>query len=74
MGLFLQGLGKEKVLELLQSKNDAFRYRFLEFLEPLIEKNVLEEFKHIDDLKQEDIKKFFLFIVDIVLQSIQKVD
>ena len=71
MLLFLQGLGQEKVLQLLQSNSDAFRYRFLELLEPLLEKEVLEEFKNLQELEKEDIKEFLLYIINIILKSVQ---
>ena len=71
MLLFLQGLGQEKVLQLLQSNSDAFRYRFLELLEPLLEKEILEEFKSLQELEREDIKEFLLYIINIILKSVQ---
>ena len=71
MLLFLQGLGQEKVLQLLQSNCDAFRFRFLELLEPLLEKEVLEEFKNLQELEKEDIKEFLLYIINILLKSVQ---
>ncbi len=73
MLLFLQALGQEKVLALIQSNNDAFRYRMLELLEPMIDKEVLEEFKNVQDLEREEIKEFLLYIINIILKSVQKV-
>ena len=72
MLLFLQALGKGKVLELFQSNSDAFRYRMLELLEPLLDNEVLEEFKNLQELEKEEIKEFLLYIINIVLKSVQK--
>jgi len=72
MLLFLQALGQEKVLELLQSNSDAFRYRMLELLEPLLDKEVLEEFKTMQELEREEIKEFLLYIINIILKSVQQ--
>ncbi len=72
MLLFLQGLGHEKVLELLQANSDALRYRFLELLEPLLEKEVLEEFKALNDMKRDEIKEFLLYLINILIKTIQK--
>lgn len=70
--IFLQCLGQEKVLELLESKNQAMRYRLLEFLEPLLEKEIYKEFEQQSDLEKEDIKELLLYIVNIILESVQK--
>lgn len=72
MLLFLQALGAEKVLELLESKSEALRYRMLELLEPMLEKEIMEEFKHLSELEQENVKELLLNIVNIVLQTVQK--
>lgn len=72
MLLFLQALGQDKVLVLLQSNSDAFRYRMLELLEPLLDKEVLEEFKNMQELEREEIKEFLLYIINIILKSVQK--
>ena len=71
MLLFLQALGQEKVLELLQSNNDALRYRFLELLEPLLEKEVFEEFQSLNELNRAEIQEFLLHIISIILKSVQ---
>ena len=74
MLLYLQGLGQEKVLELLELGNDALRYRLLELLEPLLEKELIEEYKNLQDTDREDVKELLLYILDIILQSVQKLD
>ena len=60
MLIFLQGLGQAKVLELVQYKSDAFRYRFLELIDPLLDKNLVDEFKKIKDLTKDELKEFLL--------------
>lgn len=72
MLLFLQALGQDQVLALLQSNSDAFRYRMLELLEPLLDKEVLEEFKTMQELERDEIKEFLLYIINIILKSVQK--
>lgn len=70
--IFLQCLGQERVLELLESKNQAMRFRLLELLEPLLEKEIYQEFKQQSDLEKEDIKELLLYTVNIILESVQK--
>jgi len=72
MLLFLQGLGEKKVLQLLQEGNDALRYRFIELLEPLLDKEMFEEYKHLEEAERENVKELLLYIIDIILQSVQK--
>lgn len=72
MLLFLQALGKQKVLDLVQHKSDAFRYRFLELMDPLLEESLVDEFKNIQDLDKEELKEFLLQIIDIILQSVEE--
>ena len=71
MMILLQGLGQEKVLELLQTNSDALRYRFLELLEPLLEKEVVDTFKALDDLEKEEIKEFLIYLINIIIKSVQ---
>ena len=71
MLLFLQALGPDKVLTLLQNKNPAFRFRFLELIDPLLEKSIVDDFKNIHDLSKEELKEFLLQIIDITLQSVE---
>jgi hypothetical protein len=69
--LFLQALGQDKVLKLLQLKSDVFRYRFLELLDPLLEKEILLEYQSKENFDNEEIKEFLLYIINILLTSIQ---
>ena len=72
MLIFLQGLGQKKVLDLVQYKSDAFRYRFLELIDPLLDESLVDEFKQIKDLTKEELKEFLLQIIDLMLQTVEK--
>ena len=68
---YIQILGQEKILRILQIPSDSLRLRFLEYLEPKLAKEINLEFKS-KKFDTEGLMNYFLNLINLVLLSFQK--